>query len=139
MEVELYSFFNLGARWGGWLSRPGRFTPGKEIRYPLHRKLGGPQVRSGWARKISSPHQDSIAGPSSPYRLSYPGPARPTYQFCYTTTNYNTFITPKCTFYIKTSAPTELPCWWSSFFCFVSTQQMRNLDFSSLLISAKLC
>ena len=27
----LYSFFNLGARWGGWLTpRPGRFTPAKD-------------------------------------------------------------------------------------------------------------
>jgi hypothetical protein len=28
---KLYSFFNLGARWGGW-SRPcpGHFTPGKD-------------------------------------------------------------------------------------------------------------
>ena len=27
--------------------RPGRFTPGKESRCPLHRRLGGPQGRSG--------------------------------------------------------------------------------------------
>jgi hypothetical protein len=27
-KVELSSFFNLGTRWGGWLSPPpGRFTP----------------------------------------------------------------------------------------------------------------
>jgi len=30
-EVYLYSFFNLGARWGGWSTpRPGRSTPGKD-------------------------------------------------------------------------------------------------------------
>jgi len=29
-EVQLKSFFNLGAKWGGWSSpRPGRITPGK--------------------------------------------------------------------------------------------------------------
>jgi hypothetical protein len=40
----------------GWLApRPGRFTPGKETRYPLYRRLGGPQVRSGRLRKISPP------------------------------------------------------------------------------------
>jgi hypothetical protein len=40
----------------GWLApRPGRFTPGKETRYPLYRRLGGPQVRSGRLRKISLP------------------------------------------------------------------------------------
>jgi hypothetical protein len=28
LDVKLYSFFNLGTRWGGWLTpRPGRFTP----------------------------------------------------------------------------------------------------------------
>jgi hypothetical protein len=33
----------LVARCGGCLTpRPGRFPPGKEIRYPMYRKLGGP-------------------------------------------------------------------------------------------------
>jgi len=31
LEVQLYSFFNFGARWGGWSTpRPGRFTTGKD-------------------------------------------------------------------------------------------------------------
>ena len=31
VKAYLYSFFNLGARWGGWLTpRPGRFNPGKD-------------------------------------------------------------------------------------------------------------
>jgi hypothetical protein len=38
-------------------------SPGK-TRYPLHRRLGGPQGRSGRVRKIS-PHRDSIPEPSS--------------------------------------------------------------------------
>jgi len=36
-------------------SRPGRFTPGKETRYTLYRRLGGPQDRYGRVRKISPP------------------------------------------------------------------------------------
>jgi hypothetical protein len=41
---------------GGWSTlRPGHFTPGKETRYTLYRRLGGPQGRSGWAQKISPP------------------------------------------------------------------------------------
>ena len=41
---------------GGWLTaRHGRFTPGKETRYPLYRRLGGPQGRSGRVRKIFPP------------------------------------------------------------------------------------
>jgi hypothetical protein len=42
-----------GSRWS--TPHPDRFTPGKETRYPLYRRLGGPQGRSGWVRKIS-PH-----------------------------------------------------------------------------------
>ena len=39
---------------GGWLTPlPGRFTPGKEIRYPFYRRLGWPQGLSGPVRKIS--------------------------------------------------------------------------------------
>jgi len=39
----------------GSASRPGRsLTPGK-TRYPLYRRLGGPQGRSGQVRKISYP------------------------------------------------------------------------------------
>ena len=41
---------------GGWLTpRPGRFTPAKETRYPLYRRLGGPQGRSGRMQNISLP------------------------------------------------------------------------------------
>ena len=41
----------------GWVinARPGSFTPGKKSRYPLYRRLGGPQGRSGRVRKISPP------------------------------------------------------------------------------------
>jgi hypothetical protein len=40
----------------GWSTpRPGRFSPGKNTRYPLYRRLGGPQGRSGRVRKISPP------------------------------------------------------------------------------------
>ena len=38
---------------GGWSTpRPSRSTPGK-TQYPLYRRLGGPQGRSGWVWKIS--------------------------------------------------------------------------------------
>ena len=41
---------------GGWLSSsPGRFTPGKEIRYPFYSCLGGTQGRYGQVQKISPP------------------------------------------------------------------------------------
>jgi len=57
----------------GSASRPGRSLPPEKTRHQLYRRLGGPQGRSGQARKISPPNRDSIPGPSSrPYRLSYP-------------------------------------------------------------------
>ena len=37
------------------MPRPDRFTPGKETRYPLYRKLGGIQSQSGQVQKISPP------------------------------------------------------------------------------------
>jgi hypothetical protein len=56
VTVQLYSFLNLGARWCGCsTSRPGRFTPRKETRYPLYKRMGGPQGLSERVQKISSP------------------------------------------------------------------------------------
>ena len=38
----------------GWSApRPGRFTTGKQTRYPLYRRLDWPWGRCGWVRKIS--------------------------------------------------------------------------------------
>ena len=52
-------------------SRPGRTLPPGKTRYPLYRRLSGPQGRSGQVRKIS-PHRDSIPGPSSPQAVAIP-------------------------------------------------------------------
>ena len=41
----------------------GRFIPGKQTQCPLHRRLSGPQGRSGRMRYYL-PHLDSITGPS---------------------------------------------------------------------------
>ena len=46
--------------------------PGK-TRYPLYKRLGGPQGRTGRGRKISPPpHRDSIPGPSRTQRVAIP-------------------------------------------------------------------
>jgi hypothetical protein len=54
IDVKLFSFFKLGARWGvsGQRHALAALPPGKK-RYPLHRRLGGPQGRSGRVQKIS--------------------------------------------------------------------------------------
>ena len=39
----------------GTASRPGHSLPPGKTRYPLYRRLGGPQGRSGQVRKISPP------------------------------------------------------------------------------------
>ena len=61
---------------GGQHHAPAALPPGK-ARYPLHRRLGGPQGRSGRVRKISPPtgirSPDRPARSESLYRLSYPG------------------------------------------------------------------
>ena len=66
VEVELYSFFNLGDRWG-----PAALPTGK-TRYPLYRMLGGPQGRSEQVREISPPPGFDPRTVQL-YRLRYPG------------------------------------------------------------------
>jgi len=68
-------------RWmgvGGQRHAPAALPPAK-TRYPLCRRLGGPQSRSGRVRKISPPptgirSPDRQARSESLYRLSYTGP-----------------------------------------------------------------
>jgi len=55
-EVQLYLFSTSALVEGGWSSPcPDCFTPGEQRRHPLHRKLSGPQGRSGPVLKISPP------------------------------------------------------------------------------------
>ena len=72
VEVQLYSFFNLGARWG-WVvnATPRPLYPGTNLVLTV-------QV-AGWApgpvwmgAENLAPHQDSILGPSSPQRNAIP-------------------------------------------------------------------
>ena len=61
---------------GGQLHAPAALPPEK-TRYPLYRRLGGPQGRSGRMRQILPPtgnrSPDRPARSESLYRLSYPG------------------------------------------------------------------
>ena len=50
---------------------PGTFYTGKETRYPLNKRLGGPHGRSERHGK-SRPNRDSIPGLSSPYQVAIP-------------------------------------------------------------------
>jgi hypothetical protein len=61
VELYIYSFFNLGARWGLVVNAtPQLFYLRVKTQYPLYRRLSGPQSQSGWAWKISpSPGFDS--------------------------------------------------------------------------------
>jgi hypothetical protein len=54
VDVQLYSFFKLSARWelGGQRHAQVALPPGK-TRYPLHSGLGEPQGRSGRVQKMS--------------------------------------------------------------------------------------
>jgi hypothetical protein len=47
-------FYKIGCRWGRWSTpRQAALSPGRGTRYPLYRRLGGIQDRSGRVRKIS--------------------------------------------------------------------------------------
>ena len=69
-------FLDHGTRRCEWsASRHGRSLPSGKTRYPLYRKLDGPQGRSGQVRKISPPtgirSPDGQALSQSLYRLRY--------------------------------------------------------------------
>ena len=73
---SLYPFMATALEGGeGSASRPGRSLPLGKTRYPLYRRLGGPQGRYGQVRKISPPtgirSPDRPARSQSLYRLRY--------------------------------------------------------------------
>jgi hypothetical protein len=84
VDVQLHAFLT-SALDGGELSasRPGRFTSqGKSPWYPLDRRLGEPQSRSGRGGEeknsqsppeIETQNPDRPARNPAPYRLSYHG------------------------------------------------------------------
>ena len=78
VKVCVYSFFNLGAKWGVWSTlRHCRITPGKETRYPLYRRPGVLVWRGAEnfiTTEIRSP--DRRSGRESLYRLHYRGPQK---------------------------------------------------------------
>jgi len=61
-------FFIIRARCGGrWsMSRPGRFTPGKETRYHSYRRLGGPAGAFWTCAENLAPIRFQSPGPSCP-------------------------------------------------------------------------
>jgi hypothetical protein len=74
VEVQFYTFFNLGAKWGGWSKPPPTDLPSGKTRYPLYRRLGGSQGRSGQVRKISPPPGFDPQTVEFLRKLRYPGP-----------------------------------------------------------------
>ena len=69
-------FHERGTRRGEWsAARPGRTLPPVKTRYPLYRRLCGPQGRSGRAENLAPPGFNTrTVHPlaQSLYRLSYP-------------------------------------------------------------------
>jgi len=61
-----YTFLTSALEVSGQHHATGRFTRGKEPRYPLNRRLGGPQGSSGLSREgIPYSCRDTDFGPSS--------------------------------------------------------------------------
>jgi len=65
-EVNIHSFFNLGARWVGGKRHATDVLPPEMFWYPFYRWLGGSQHPSGRVRKISPP--TGIRSPDRPSR-----------------------------------------------------------------------
>ena len=68
VEVYLYSSKTSALEGGEWsAARPGRTLPQVKTRYPLYRRLGGPQGRSGRAENLAL---TGIQSPDRPARSS---------------------------------------------------------------------
>ena len=80
VEVQLYSFFNFGARWGGRSTpRPGRFIPGKDPVPILQEDGQAPRpVLTGGENlaRTGIRYPECPAPGESLHRLSYPGAGR---------------------------------------------------------------
>ena len=97
VEVQLYSILDLCTRRGeGSASRLGSILPPGKTRYPLYRRLVGPQGRSGQVRKIS-PHRHSIPGPFSPQVVAIPTTLPGPLKHACNVTNKNQAYQQKCT------------------------------------------
>ena len=70
------------------MPHPGRLSPGKATRYPLYRRLGGSQGRSGQVRKISPPpgfHPRTVqpvASRYTDYAIPYEGKIKVNFSLC---------------------------------------------------------
>ena len=71
IQIFLYSFSNLSARWDGW-SNPhsDRFTPRKEAQYPLTGGWVGPRGCVDGCGKFR-PYPGSNPGPSNAWRVTW--------------------------------------------------------------------
>jgi hypothetical protein len=76
VEVWLHTFFDLGTRWRWVVS----FTPlplypqGKNPFYPLDRRLGGPQIRSGRGGDAGTRNLDYLVRILALYHWANPAP-----------------------------------------------------------------
>jgi len=103
-------------------AKPRPLYPGKQTRYPLYRRLGGPQDRSGWMRKILPPtgirSPDRPARSESSYRLRYSGPLLLILSFLY----FHFFFTfSSSSPLLHVILPLFTSSFSSSFFSFVSS------------------
>jgi hypothetical protein len=64
VDVYIQIFLTSALAEGGQLHAPAALPPGKKPRYPLDRRLGGPQSRSERREEISWPYWGSNSDPS---------------------------------------------------------------------------
>jgi hypothetical protein len=81
--------------------RPGRYLPPEKTRYPLYRRLGGPQGRPGQMRKISPP-------PGFDLWIFQPVASRYTDYATWPTTQFGTEVKERVGLYFYSSS---VPSW----------------------------
>ena len=116
VAVQLYPFMITTLEGDeGSASRPGRSLPPGKTRYPLYRRLGGPQVRSGQVRKISPP-PSGIRSPDRParsqslYRLRYPVHLCDYDHYFYSNQDLNSHAVHAIKWPVDVSCISESPC-----------------------------
>ena len=139
VEVQLYSSITATLEGGEWsAARPGRTLPPRKTRYPLYRRLGGLQGRSGRAEDlVPTGFRSRTVQPRSQslYRLNYTD---------HTFKIYITVIQELGAFVIKTwrsqttSAVTFLWKWHTYIYTYIHIYIHTHLsspsDFLSLLV-----
>ena len=127
LEVQLYRFMPTAPEGGeGSASRSGRSLPPGKTRYPLYKRLSGPQGQSGQVRKISPPPEfdpRTVQLVASRY-TDWATRTTVCIIICYIFLRLHDHWTTKRMIF-KTVSENMVLCWWkSNFFKLIPSQEI---------------